>query len=58
MMMLGCGMMTQHTTLKSTKLLKNLNYGKSGSREIKIRSIVSARKRKARKVVYQTKSKD
>ena len=31
-------MMTQNTALKSTKLLKNLNYGKSGSREIQIRS--------------------
>ena len=30
-------MMTQHAALKSTKLLKNLNYGKSGSREIQIR---------------------
>ena len=30
-------MMTQHTALKSTKLLKNLNYGKGESREIQIR---------------------
>ena len=37
-------MMTQHTALKSTKLLKNVNYGKSGSREIQIRSIIWKKK--------------
>ena len=49
-------MMTQHATLKSTKLLKKVNYGKSGSREIQIRSSIW-KKKKARKVVYQTKCK-
>ena len=44
MMMLGCWMMTQHTALKSTKLLKNLNYGKSGSRDIQIRSSIWKKK--------------
>ena len=39
-------MMTRHTALKSTKLLKNANYGKSGSKEIKIRSSIQKRKRR------------
>ena len=30
-------MMTQHTALKSKKLLKNLNYGKNESRENQIK---------------------
>ena len=39
-------MMTRHTALKSTKLLKNANYGKSASREIQIRSSIQKRKRR------------
>ena len=33
-------MMTRRTVLRSTKLLKNVNYGKRGNREIQIRSSI------------------